>query len=107
MFDIWHIKGQDIYLCYHQFSQVYLCSLSLNLAQKKNLAFHESVLLLTVFAKHRVPLHIMCDCGLEFMSQFFRSLGALLNIKIHFTLGYNPQADGQSERANQMLEEYL
>ena len=31
----------------------------------------------------------------------------LLNIKIHFTLGYNLQADGQSKRANQMLEEYL
>jgi hypothetical protein len=26
-----------------------------------------------------------------------------LNIKLHFTLGYNPQADGQSERANQPL----
>jgi hypothetical protein len=31
----------------------------------------------------------------------------LLNIKLHFTLGYNPQADGQSKRANQTLEQYL
>jgi hypothetical protein len=30
-----------------------------------------------------------------------------LNIKLHFTSGYNPQADGQSERANQTLEQYL
>jgi len=41
------------------------------------------------------------------MSQFFRSLGNLLNINLHFTSGYNLQADGQSERANQMLEQYL
>ena len=26
---------------------------------------------------------------------------------MHFTSGYNPQADGQAERANQTLEEYL
>jgi len=39
--------------------------------------------------------------------QFFRSLGSLLNINLHFTSGYNPQADGQSERANQTLKQYL
>jgi IS30 family transposase len=60
-----------------------------------------------VFAKHGVPLHVMCDRGLEFTSQFFQSLGTLLNIKLHFTLGYNPQANGQSQRANQTLEQYL
>jgi transposase InsO family protein len=60
-----------------------------------------------VFAKHGVPLHVTCDHGSEFTSQFFRSLGTLLNIKLHFTLGYNPQADGQSERANQTLKQYL
>jgi len=54
-----------------------------------------------------MPLHVTCDCGSEFTSQFFRSLGTLLSIKIHFTSGYNPQADGQSERANQTLEQYL
>ena len=60
-----------------------------------------------VFAKHSVPLHITCDHRSEFTSQFFRSLGSLLNIDLHFTAGYNPQADGQSERANQTLEQYL
>ena len=60
-----------------------------------------------VFAKHGIPLHVTCNRGLEFTSQFFRSLGDLLGIKIHFTSGYNPQADGQSEHANQTLEQYL
>jgi len=60
-----------------------------------------------VFAKHGVPLHITCDHGSEFTSQFFRSLGKLLDITLHFTSGYNLQANGQSERANQTLEQYL
>jgi len=50
-----------------------------------------------VFAKHGVPLHVTCDHGSKFTSQFFQSLGSLLNINLHFTSGYNPQADGQSE----------
>ena len=54
MFDIWHDKGQDTYLCYHQFPRVYLCSLSHNLVHKKNLTFHESVLLHTL----KVGLHM-------------------------------------------------
>jgi hypothetical protein len=60
-----------------------------------------------VFTKHGVLLHVTCDRGSEFTSSFFRSLGTLLNIKLHFTSGYNLQADGQSERANQTLEQYL
>jgi hypothetical protein len=28
-------------------------------------------------------------------------------MKLHFTSGYNPQADGQTERTNQTLEQYL
>jgi hypothetical protein len=57
-----------------------------------------------IFTKHGVLLHVTCDCGSEFTSQFFHSLSNLLNINLHFTSGYNPQADGQSERANQTLE---
>jgi len=60
-----------------------------------------------VFVKHSVLLHVTCDHGSKFTSQFFQSLGKLLDITLHFTSGYNPQADGQSERANQMLEQYL
>ena len=38
-----------------------------------------------VFAKHSVPLHVTCNRGSEFTSQFFQSLGKLLDINLHFT----------------------
>jgi hypothetical protein len=63
--------------------------------------------LINVFSKHGTPQHVSCDRGSEFVSRFFRSLSALLNITIHFTSGYHPEANGQVERINQTLEQYL
>src|SRR5258708_33942 len=60
-----------------------------------------------VFSKHRVPSHITSDQGSEFISHFFRSLGKLLQMRLHFTSGYHPEGDGQMEHANQVLEQYL
>src|SRR5258708_673919 len=60
-----------------------------------------------VFSKHGVPAHITSDCGSEFISHFFCSLGKLLQMRLHFTLGYLLGGDGQTERANQVLEQYL
>src|SRR5258705_3455379 len=71
-------------------------------------ALQVAQLLLThVFSKHRVPSHITSDRGLEFVSHFFCSLGKLLRMRLHFTSGYHPEGDGQMERANQVLEQYL
>ena len=60
-----------------------------------------------VFSKHGVPEHATSDRGPEFVSRFFRSLGEALNMKLHFTSGYHPEGDGQTERTNQTLEQYL
>jgi IS30 family transposase len=60
-----------------------------------------------VFSKHGVSSHVTSDQGSEFVSCFFHSLGKALNIKLHFTLGYHPEGDGQTERINQTLEQYL
>src|SRR6202453_3916995 len=62
---------------------------------------------LHVFSKHGVPSHVTSDRGTEFVSHFFRSLGKALNMKLHFTSGYHPEGDGQTERTNQTLEQYL
>jgi len=60
-----------------------------------------------VFSKHGVSSHITSDRGLEFVSNFFWSLGTALNMQLHFTSGYHPKGDGQTEYMNQTLEQYL
>jgi len=62
---------------------------------------------LHVFSKHGVPSHVTSDRGSEFVSHFFRSLGKALDMRLHFTSGYHPEGDGQTERMNQTLEQYL
>ena len=66
-----------------------------------------NLFVLHVFSKHGVPSHVTSDRGSEFVSHFFRSLGKALDMKLHFTSGYHPEADGQTERTNQTLEQYL
>ena len=60
-----------------------------------------------VFSKHGVPEHVTSNCGPEFVSHFFRSLRKALDMKLHFTSGYHLEGDGQTERTNQTLEQYL
>src|ERR1700722_11843948 len=45
--------------------------------------------------------------GVEIVLHFFQSLRKALNMKLHFTLGYHLEGDGQTERTNQTLEQYL
>ena len=60
-----------------------------------------------IFAKHSIPLHVSSDCGSEFTSHFFQSLGSLLCMRLHFTSGHRPSANGQVEQINSTLEQYL
>jgi hypothetical protein len=63
--------------------------------------------LLHIFLKHGVPSHITSDRGAKFVSHFFHSLGKALDICLHFTSGYHPEGNGQTEHMNQTLEQYL
>jgi len=63
--------------------------------------------ILHVFSKHSIPSHVTSDCGTKFVSIFFRLLGTALDMKLHFTSGYHPEGDGQTERMNETLEQYL
>ena len=55
---------------------------------------------LHIFSKHSVPSHVTSDRGLEFVSNFFQSLDTALNMRLHFTSGYHPEGDGQTECMN-------
>jgi len=63
--------------------------------------------ILHMFSKHGIPFHITSDRGLEFVSNFFRSLGTALNMWLHFTSDYHPEDDRQTKRMNQTLKQYL
>ena len=62
---------------------------------------------LHVFSKYSIPSHVTSDRGLEFVSNFFWSLGTALDMWLHFTSGYHPKGDGQTKHMNQTLEQYL
>ena len=49
----------------------------------------------------------MSDRGPQFVAEFTRELYRLLGITLSATTAYHPQADGQTERVNQELEQYL
>jgi transposase InsO family protein len=56
---------------------------------------------------HGLPNDIVSDRGTQFTSNFWRGLFQLLNVKINLSTTYHLQTDGQTERVNQILEQYL
>jgi hypothetical protein len=50
---------------------------------------------------------MISDRGSQFVAEFTRELYRLLGIKITASTAYHPQTDGQTERVNQELEQYL
>ena len=60
-----------------------------------------------IFRLHGLPKHIVSDRGVQFVSKFWRALCAQLGIKLDFSSSYHPQSNGQVERVNQILGDYL
>jgi hypothetical protein len=60
-----------------------------------------------VFSKHGVLSHVTSDRDSKFVSRFFCSLGKAPNMKLHFTSEYHLEGNGQTERVNRTLEQYL
>ena len=60
-----------------------------------------------VWKHHGLPIDIISDRGSQFVSHFTRSLLKRLDIKGNRSTAYHPQSDGQTERVNQTLEQYL
>ena len=60
-----------------------------------------------VFTKHGAPHDIVSDQGKLFISKFWSSLCHLLDIKANLSTAYHPETDGQTERINQILEQYI
>ena len=50
-----------------------------------------------VFSKHGVPAYVTFDRDTKFVSRFFKALASIPDMRLHFTSGYHPEADGQTE----------
>lgn len=60
-----------------------------------------------VFRLHGVPATIVTDRGSVFVSQFFATLMKALGVQQLLSTAYHPQTDGQTERANRVMEDCL
>jgi hypothetical protein len=60
-----------------------------------------------VFSKHGIPLDVISDRGSKFVSLFWKEFCKIVKIQQHLSTAYHPQSDGQTERINQILEQYL
>lgn len=66
-----------------------------------------SLYLHNVWKHHGTPDDMISDRGAVFVSKFMRRLCQLLRIHPSPTTAFHPQADGQTERVNQVLEQFL
>ncbi|KAL5525001.1 hypothetical protein ACEPAF_8870 [Sanghuangporus sanghuang] len=60
-----------------------------------------------VFRLHGLPRKIIHDRGVQFDAKMMKELYKLLHIEGNPSTAYHPQTDGQTERVNQELEQYL
>ena len=65
------------------------------------------VLIERVFSNHGTPEYIVSDRDKLFLSQFWETTTQLLKITAKLSTAYHPQTDGQTERTNQTLEQFL
>jgi transposase InsO family protein len=60
-----------------------------------------------VWKHHGLPRSVLSDRGSQFVADFTRELYRLLGIALATSTAYHPQTDGQTERVNQEMEQFL
>jgi len=60
-----------------------------------------------IWKLHGLPESIILDRGVQFAVGMIKELNNLLGIQTKLSMAYHPQRDGQMERINQELEQYL
>jgi len=60
-----------------------------------------------VWKLHGLPESIVSDRGVQFAAEIMKELNNLLGIQTKLSTAYHPQTDGQTEKVNQELEQYL
>src|SRR5487761_1178943 len=62
---------------------------------------------MNIFPHYVIPKKVITNRDTHFTSNFTQELCRILGVKQNISMAYHPQADGQSERTNQSLEQYL
>ena len=65
------------------------------------------IFLQNILTKHGTPADIVSNRGKHFVSRFWALLCTLLGVRSNLSTAYHPETDGQTERTNQILEQYL
>ena len=60
-----------------------------------------------VWKLHSLPESVVSDRGPQFAAELTKELNKMLGIKTKLSMAFHPQTDGQTERMNQELEQYL
>jgi hypothetical protein len=60
-----------------------------------------------IWKLHGLPADIVSDRGSVFVSSFWNSFVSILGVRLNTSTAYHPESDGQTERVNQVLEQYL
>jgi hypothetical protein len=94
-------KGNDsIFVVVDHFSKMVhfiVCKKTADAVNVVQLYFHE------VYRLHGLPLSIVSDRNMRFLSHFWMCLWQLSHTKLDFSSVYHPQTDGQTEVVNRSL----
>jgi len=60
-----------------------------------------------IWKLHRLPESIVSDRGPQFIAGIMQELNRMLGIESKLSMAFHPQTNGQTERVNQELEQYL
>ena len=60
-----------------------------------------------VWKLHGLPESVVSDRGPQFAAELTKELNRMLEIKTKLSTAFHPQTDGQTERMNQEVEQYL
>lgn len=60
-----------------------------------------------IYCLHGTPDNVISDRGTQFVSEFWHHLSERLGVRLKHSSSFHPETDGQTERVNSEVEQYL
>ena len=97
-------QNDSIFLVVNKLSKVAHC---IPVKSTYKVVHISDIFLKGIFLLHGIPKEIISDRDTNFTNNFWRYLFSILETWLHFNTSYHPQADRQTERVNNILEDML